>query len=125
MYFPLAISNLFAGLYIEQICLACLFYLNVKEDEVPSIIQGSLAVVLLVFTLGAQIMFSNAFKRKAYCSDDPFGRALIMFTTAIYNYLPMSLATKKMAKRFEKRTRKLQGLAEVEEEIDLFSRQRE
>lgn len=36
----------------------------------------------------------------------------------------MSLATSKMAKRFEKRNRRLHGLAEIEEEVDLFSRTR-
>jgi hypothetical protein len=36
----------------------------------------------------------------------------------------MSLAMKKMGKRYERHRKKLAGLAELEEEIDLFSRDR-
>jgi hypothetical protein len=36
----------------------------------------------------------------------------------------MSLATKKMAKRYERQRKKQASFAELEEEIDLFSRDR-
>lgn len=78
MYFPLAVSNLFAGLYIEQVCLACLFFLNVKDDKVPSIIQGCLAVLLIILTLGAQIMFNKAFERMFKFLIFRHGRALML-----------------------------------------------
>lgn len=44
---------------------------------------------------------------------------------AITNYLPMSLATKKMAKRYERKKQEQEGITKSEEEeVDLFSRQR-
>ncbi|RDB24859.1 Uncharacterized protein RSN1 [Hypsizygus marmoreus] len=102
LYFPMAVSNLFVGLYIEQICLACLFFLKVQSSGVASLVEGILMLVLLVITFSAQIFINHSF--------DP-----------ITQYLPMSLATKKMAKRYEKEKQKDGGVI-VGEELDLFSR---
>ncbi|KAG6898143.1 hypothetical protein C0992_004859 [Termitomyces sp. T32_za158] len=43
-----------------------------------------------------------------------------VFRAALINYLPMSLATEKMMKRYEKQKEKRQGI--TDDEIDLFSR---
>ncbi|KAF8160922.1 DUF221 family protein [Crassisporium funariophilum] len=101
MYFPMAINNLFVGLYIEQICLACLFFLKTSVSGVTAVIQGVFMIVLLVLTACAQIFLHNSF-------------------SPMKQYLPMSLATKKMAKRYSK----LEGTVGEEDKIDLFSRNR-
>lgn len=51
--------------------------------------------------------------------------AHIPFFTAITEYLPMSLATKKMAKRYERQKQRQAGIKVLDEDIDLFSRDRE
>jgi hypothetical protein len=63
MYFPMSVSNLFVGLYIEQICLACLFFLKASVSPVSSIVEGVLMLVLLVITASTQIMFNRSFGR--------------------------------------------------------------
>ncbi|KAG5729523.1 hypothetical protein E4T56_gene4603 [Termitomyces sp. T112] len=102
LYFPMAISNLFVGLYIEQICLACLFFLKVNNDRAPAIAEGVLMILLIVVTMVAQILMKHSFN-------------------PLISYLPMSLATKKMAKRYAKQKEEHQGTAD--DEIDMFSRQ--
>ncbi|KZS87835.1 DUF221-domain-containing protein [Sistotremastrum niveocremeum HHB9708] len=104
LYFPIVISNLFVGLYIEQICLAALFFLK-SGTGLASLAQGILMVVLLVLTFSAQMLMKNA------C--DP-----------VSTYLPISLATKKLQEKFEKEQRQAYwGKEEKEEEIvDLFNR---
>ncbi|KAJ7647051.1 DUF221 family protein [Roridomyces roridus] len=83
LYFPMAISNLFVGLYIEQFCVMML--------------------ILLVITIVAHILIHRKFQPKI-------------------DFLPMSLATRKMVKRYERRQRK-RGLpvTPAEEEEDLFT----
>ncbi|KAF7306002.1 hypothetical protein HMN09_00754700 [Mycena chlorophos] len=105
LYFPMAISNLFIGLYIEQVCLACLFFLKASEAPTSSIIEGALMIALLAITICAQIVINRMFGPPT-------------------EFLPMSLATKKMAKRYEKHNQK-QGISVTPdyEEMDLFKRQ--
>ncbi|KAF7315698.1 hypothetical protein MIND_00085400 [Mycena indigotica] len=105
MYFPMAVSNLFVGLYIEQISLACLFFLKASVAPKSSVAEGAMMLVLLAITIGAHIMFDRMFGPSAA-------------------FLPMSLATKKMAKRYEKHQHK-QGIPVTpeDEELDLFKRQ--
>ncbi|KAJ7747247.1 DUF221 family protein [Mycena metata] len=104
MYFPMAVGNLFVGLYIEQICLACLFFLKASEAPASSVAEGVLMLLLIVITASAQIMLGRSFG-------------------PITDFLPMSLATKKMAKRYEKHQRK-QGIPVTPEteNPDLFAR---
>ncbi|KAJ7072039.1 DUF221 family protein [Mycena amicta] len=105
MYFPMAVSNLFVGLYIEQICLACLFFLKASVAPKSSVAEGAMMLLLLVITISAQIFLNRSFGPPA-------------------EFLPMSLATKKMAKRYEKHQQK-QGIPVTPdyEEMDLFKRQ--
>ncbi|KAI0076270.1 DUF221-domain-containing protein [Panus rudis PR-1116 ss-1] len=62
-YFPLAINFLFVGLYIEQFCLAVLFFLKVSQG-ITFIAQGILMVVLMGLTLSIQILYRRSFLRK-------------------------------------------------------------
>ncbi|KAL0573076.1 phosphate metabolism protein 7 [Marasmius crinis-equi] len=107
MYFPMAINNLFIGLYIQQVCMAALFFLKSTSSEARTAALGEAVsmVVLFAVTLFVQAYFNRSFN-------------------PITNYLPMSIATKKMAKRYEK-SRKGKVGAEVkdEEEMDLFSKE--
>ncbi|KAI0340297.1 DUF221-domain-containing protein [Trametopsis cervina] len=107
-YFPLAISFLFVGMYIEQFCLAALFFLSLSRNTI-FIAEGILMVVLLGLTILAQILFTRSFK-------------------PITEFLPMSLATKNLQERWE-RQRKLRKQSSTQndenaDELDLFSRDR-
>ncbi|EJD51988.1 DUF221-domain-containing protein [Auricularia subglabra TFB-10046 SS5] len=63
LYYPKAISNLFAGLYIQQVTVAGLLFLRIGIDgaEVTSAIQGAFMVLLVFLTFGAQVMLHNSF----------------------------------------------------------------
>ncbi|KAJ7141507.1 hypothetical protein C8R44DRAFT_604374 [Mycena epipterygia] len=63
MYFPMAVSNLFVGLYIEQLCLACLFFLKASAAPASSVAEGVLMLVLMVITATAQILINRSFGR--------------------------------------------------------------
>jgi hypothetical protein len=111
-------------LYIEQICLACLFFLKVPTVGFSSAIEGALMLVLVVITLSAQLFIHHSFNRE---QPQPFDPRIVnswLTFVAITEYLPMSLATKKMAKRYERQKKRQAGIKEIEEEIDLFSRDR-
>ncbi|KAJ8076810.1 phosphate metabolism protein 7 [Marasmius tenuissimus] len=111
LYFPMAISNLFVGLYIQQVCLAALFFLKAGNEDVRTAALGQAIsmVVLFAITLFVQTYFQRSFN-------------------PITTFLPMSLATKKMAKRYENSRKKLKLGAPIapggeEEEMDLFSKE--
>ncbi|KAF9495804.1 DUF221-domain-containing protein [Pleurotus eryngii] len=63
MYFPMAMSNLFIGLYIKQITLACLFFLKISVSKKTSLAGGILMIILFVFTLMSQLFIKNSFDR--------------------------------------------------------------
>ena len=59
LFFPKAIQHLFVGLYLQQICLAALFFLARNAEGHPSAIpQGALMVVLIVFTVRVLCRFT-------------------------------------------------------------------
>ncbi|CAE6446736.1 unnamed protein product [Rhizoctonia solani] len=109
LYFPLIVSNLFVGLYIEQLCLAGLFFLDARQTV--SLVLGIFMVILLVITIGVQILFRKSF-------------------APITDFLPMSMATKSLHDRQRRHQRQSQdpanpGTSNVEEdEMDLFKRDR-
>ncbi|KAJ3732412.1 DUF221 family protein [Lentinula guzmanii] len=82
-YFPMAASNLFVGLYIEQICLACLFFMKVSvaDSRYFALLQGILMLVLVAITIWAHVLLNKSF-------------------APLTQYLPMSLATRNLAERF-------------------------
>ncbi|KAF5389147.1 hypothetical protein D9757_004969 [Collybiopsis confluens] len=98
-YFPMAASNLFVGLYIEQICLASLFFLKVPlpESRFVALIQGVLMLVLLGITVWANVLLNRGY-------------------APLSQFIPMSLATKDLAERF----RQLEG-QNGGRDLDLFS----
>ncbi|CUA72941.1 Phosphate metabolism protein 7 [Saccharomyces cerevisiae S288c] [Rhizoctonia solani] len=109
LYFPLIVSNLFVGLYIEQLCLAGLFFLDARKTV--SLVLDIFIVILLVITIGVQILLRKSF--------DP-----------ITEFLPMSMATKSLHDRQRRHQKHNQDPANPvtsdveEEEMDLFKRDR-
>jgi hypothetical protein len=85
------------GLYVEQACMACLFFLKISITRVSSIVEAVLMVVLLVITASAHIIIRGSFHRKIYASIFFFAHS----PAAITKYLPMSLAMKERNKRCE------------------------
>lgn len=58
LFFPKAIQHIFVGMYIQQICLAALFFLAENEQGHPSAIpEGALMIVLLAFTVCHSMFF--------------------------------------------------------------------
>ncbi|KAH9917178.1 DUF221-domain-containing protein [Fomitopsis serialis] len=61
-FFPKALQHMFVGLYIEEICLAALFFLaqdgNGKASAVP---EGALMIVLIIFTAFFHIILDNSY----------------------------------------------------------------
>jgi calcium permeable stress-gated cation channel len=54
LFFPKAINHIFVGLYVEQICLAALFFLARNSHGKPSaVVEGALMVVLIIFTVSS------------------------------------------------------------------------
>jgi hypothetical protein len=52
LFFPKAINHIFVGLYVEQVCLAALFFLAQNENGKPSAVaEGALMIILIVFTV--------------------------------------------------------------------------
>lgn len=88
-------------------------------------------ILLLFITAGAQILISRSYSRKYPSTVNMLTLGFIIYALpALTNYLPMSLAMKKMQKKHEERTQKLQqrlaGVTEaIVEDIDIFSRDRE
>ncbi|GAA5911541.1 uncharacterized protein JCM6883_005788 [Sporobolomyces salmoneus] len=62
-FYPKALTHIFVGLYIEQICLAGLFFLaqdsNGNQSAIP---QGAIMVVLIVITVLFQLLMLKSYK---------------------------------------------------------------
>jgi hypothetical protein len=84
-----------------------LFFLKISVARVSSIVEAVLIIVLLVITAVAHILIHKSFSRKVV-SIFPYLPSLTA-VVAIINYLPMSLATKKMARRYERERQFRQG----------------
>ncbi|KAI0642619.1 DUF221-domain-containing protein [Trametes meyenii] len=62
LFFPRAIQHVFVGLYLQQICLAALFFLAQDEDKSPSAVpEGALMVILVAFTAFFHIIINNSY----------------------------------------------------------------
>ncbi|KAI0792351.1 DUF221-domain-containing protein [Abortiporus biennis] len=76
LFFPKAIQHVFVGMYIQQICLAALFFLARNSANHPSAIaEGALMIVLIVFTAFFHMIINNSYG-------------------PLIDYLPLSLAEK-------------------------------
>ncbi|EJF57403.1 hypothetical protein DICSQDRAFT_183264 [Dichomitus squalens LYAD-421 SS1] len=62
LFFPKAINHLFVGLYLQQICLAALFFLAEDENKKASAIpEGALMIVLIAFTAFFHLIINNSY----------------------------------------------------------------
>jgi len=62
LFFPKAINHIFVGLYVEQVCLAALFFLAQNENGKPSAVaEGALMIILIVFTIFFQMMINDSY----------------------------------------------------------------
>ncbi|KAI0366794.1 DUF221-domain-containing protein [Pilatotrama ljubarskyi] len=62
LFFPRAIQHLFVGLYLQQICLAALFFLSQDPDGNPGAIpEGALMIVLIAFTAFFHLIINNSY----------------------------------------------------------------
>ena len=62
LFFPKAISQIFVGLYVEQICLMALFFLQQDSKKHPSCIpEGILMIVLIVITAGFHMILNDSY----------------------------------------------------------------
>lgn len=62
LFFPKAVSQVFVGLYIQEICLCALFFLARNEkNKVSAVPQGALMVVLIFCTMAVHFILLNAY----------------------------------------------------------------
>lgn len=62
LFFPKAVSQVFVGLYIQEICLCALFFLARDEKQhVSAVPQGALMVVLIFGTAAVHFLLVNAY----------------------------------------------------------------
>jgi calcium permeable stress-gated cation channel len=81
LYFPMAVSNLcmrhphtihakflprltVVGLYIEQLCLAVLFFVKGSNAKVLPLVAGALMVLLFILSLLCHAFIKSSFDRK-------------------------------------------------------------
>lgn len=61
-FFPKALQHVFVGMYIQQICLAALFFLARDQNKDASAIpEGALMIVLIAFTVSRLASLSTMF----------------------------------------------------------------
>lgn len=52
LFFPKALQHLFVGLYVEQVCVAALFFLSQGSNKRPNAVpEAALMIVLIIFTV--------------------------------------------------------------------------
>ncbi|KAK8869970.1 hypothetical protein IAR55_000540 [Kwoniella newhampshirensis] len=62
LFFPKAITHVFVGIYIQEVCLAALFFLARNDDQKASAVpQGALMVVLIVCTAAFQYILQVSY----------------------------------------------------------------
>ncbi len=76
-------------MYIEQFCLAALFFLSISKG-LAFIVEGILMIILMGLTLSAQLLFRHSFNRELTSSMVYNWVAECEQFTAITQHLPMS-----------------------------------
>ncbi|KAJ5770548.1 uncharacterized protein N7511_002599 [Penicillium nucicola] len=102
LLFPKAINQLFTGLYVMEVCLIGLFFLvRDDKDNVACKGQGICMVVILVLTIGYQLLLNDAF-------------------SPLIRYLPITLeeAAIKRDDEFRRAQHARLGLAMDDDEVD-------
>jgi calcium permeable stress-gated cation channel len=96
LFYPKAIHHVFVGLYLQQICLAALFFLARDENQKASAIpEGVLMIVLIAVTVRSMEL---AFRRKTsninLVTQIFFHFTLYNSYGPLINALPLSLSNK-------------------------------
>jgi len=96
LFFPKAIQHIFVGMYVQQVCLAALFFLARDENGRPSsIAMGALMVVLVFFTVRWTIRPSPSSGIINSCSlQGCFNMVIANSYGPLETALPLSLADK-------------------------------
>ncbi|WRT66942.1 uncharacterized protein IL334_003907 [Kwoniella shivajii] len=62
LFFPKAVTHLFVGMYIQEVCMAALFFLARNDDQKASAIpQGALMIVLIACTVAFHFTLINSY----------------------------------------------------------------
>jgi hypothetical protein len=62
LFFPKAIGHIFVGMYVQQLCLAALFFLAQNQNKEPSAIpEGVFMILLIVITVSSPPFASSEF----------------------------------------------------------------
>ncbi|KAF9787955.1 DUF221-domain-containing protein [Thelephora terrestris] len=62
LFFPKAIQHIFAGMYVQQVCLAALFFLAQDQNRKPSAIpMGALMIVLIILTICFNLLIVDSY----------------------------------------------------------------
>jgi len=62
LFFPKAIGHIFVGMYVQQVCLAALFFLAQNQNKKASAIpEGVLMIVLVVITAFYHLIITNSY----------------------------------------------------------------
>ncbi|KIY65025.1 DUF221-domain-containing protein [Cylindrobasidium torrendii FP15055 ss-10] len=62
LFYPKALQHIFVGMYVQQVCLAALFFLVRDESgKAAAIPQGALTIVLIVVTIIFNMMINNSY----------------------------------------------------------------
>ena len=57
LFYPKALRHLFVGLYVEQVCMAVLFFLSQDSNNHGNAVpEGALMIVLIVFTVRRRLL---------------------------------------------------------------------
>ncbi|PCH35282.1 DUF221-domain-containing protein [Wolfiporia cocos MD-104 SS10] len=108
LFFPKAIQHIFIGLYLQQVCLAALFFLAQDIQGQPSAVpEGALMVVLIGFTAFFHLIISNSYG-------------------PLIEYLPLTLAAEELAQSPDpNRAEAARELRETDSAVDVASPQQE
>jgi len=62
LFFPKAIQHIFVGMYVQQVCLAALFFLAQDENRHPSAIpMGAFMVILIFLTVCFHLLITDSY----------------------------------------------------------------
>lgn len=107
--------------------MAVLFFLKLA-DGVIFVVEGALMILLIALTLSAQLLLRRSFLRTSTLFFEFTTLLMSLVFAAITSFLPMSLATRKLQEKWERELKKhheLEDASDGEDEMDLFSRDRE
>jgi hypothetical protein len=95
LFFPKAIGHIFVGMYVQQVCLAALFFLAQNQDKKPGAIpEAVLMIVLIVITVRVcRLLLWNLFSLLLRLFIQAFYHLIINNSYGpLLHALPLSLA---------------------------------